>query len=87
MEDDADKLEHWVVLVGKGPLKRTGISCEDDWNGIVLDSDRGYERWRVVVEKDTKLSRIWIRRRRRKKATPVDWINSFVSLNGASPRS
>ena len=46
MEDEDDKLGHWVVFVGKRHLeglKDTGLSSERQWNGIILNSDRGYE--------------------------------------------
>ena len=81
MEDEDDELQHWVVFVGKNHLK----NCENDWNGIVLDSERGYELWRVGT--DNKLPRISIRRnakapirRNAKAAIPVHWISSFVSV-------
>jgi hypothetical protein len=77
MEDEDDELQHWVVFVGKNHLKNTRIDCESDWNGIVLDSERGYERWRVGT--DNKLPRISIRRNA-KAAIPVHWISSFVSV-------
>jgi len=78
-EDANDDLAHWVVFVGKNHLKNTGIDCEGDWNGIVLDSERGYERWRVGTDK--KLPRISIRRDAKAAARPVEWIYSFLSLS------
>ena len=89
LEDKYDKLGHWVVLVGKNHLKGTSIKCEPDWDGVVLDSDRGYERWRAFV--DSELPRIklkrssetaeLLRRDLSEAAEPeVWWIYSFVSV-------
>ena len=36
-EGEEDDIGHWVVFIGKNQLKDTGISCENDWNGIVLE--------------------------------------------------
>jgi hypothetical protein len=80
-EDDKDHLGHWVVLVGKSHLKGTAILCEDHWDGIVLDSDRGYERWRVATEGKTKLPRVFIRRGAETGELPIDWIYSFISVS------
>ncbi len=80
-EDEFDDVGHWVVFVGKNHLTDTGITCENEWDGIVLDSDRGYERWRVGEDSDTSLPRISIRRDKDDTATPVEWIYSFVSLS------
>jgi hypothetical protein len=82
-EGEDDDIGHWVVFIGKNQLKDTGISCEDDWNGIVLDSDRGYERWRIGTDRKTQLRQlaISIQRDAKHTVTRVEWIYSFVSLS------
>jgi hypothetical protein len=89
VEDKRDKLGHWVVFVGGDHLKGTSIKCEPDWDGVVLDSDRGYERWRTFVDRN--LPRIKLKRSREtadllrstlSEATEPEawWIYSFVSV-------
>ncbi len=55
-EGKRDRLGHWVVLVGNHHLGDADI-VPDGWNGVVLDSDRGYEFWRAGVhsEKRTRI--------------------------------
>ncbi len=39
-EGEDDNLAHWVAFIGKdhlNDLNGTGIACEFDWKGIVLD--------------------------------------------------
>jgi hypothetical protein len=80
-EDKDDVLGHWVVLIGKGRLEGTPIQCENEWDGIVLDSDRGYERWRYGMhskKKDKKC--LIIKSERQAEAIDLDWIYSYISL-------
>ncbi len=59
-EGEDDNLAHWVAFIGKdhlNDLNGTGIACESDWKGIVLDSDRGYERWWVGRDGQAKIKR------------------------------
>jgi hypothetical protein len=77
-EDKRDDLCHWVVFVGKGHLEECGIACKSDWNGIVLDSDRGYAGWQIGVE--SKLPCVKIARSEDTEPNSVDWICSFISI-------
>jgi hypothetical protein len=78
-EDEHDDLGHWVVLIGKSRLQGTPIQCEGESNGIVLDSDRGYERWRYGKDKDNKTC-IFVTGKRESKEKKLDWIYSVISL-------
>ena len=42
-----DVLGHWVAIVGKGYVPETYSAALDEYNGIVLNSNRGYELWRT----------------------------------------
>lgn len=72
-EGAEDNLGHWVAFIGKDHLNGTGIACEADWKGIVLNSGRGYERW--WVGKDGNLK---VRRGPEAEGTPVEWMCRFV---------
>ena len=74
MEDENDELCHWVVLVGKNHLEGTRIDCPNDWNGIVLDSDRGYKVWKI----DPEQVQLHIQQAEQDKA--MHWVYSFVSV-------
>jgi hypothetical protein len=74
-EDEDDELEHWVVLVGSNHLEDTGIECPE-WDGIVLDSDRGYKFWRI----DPEQIQLHIQREKTQQDVAIYWISSFVSV-------
>jgi hypothetical protein len=76
MEDEDDKLQHWVVLVGKYHLSGTDIECLSNWNGIVLDSDRGYKFWKI----DPEQTQLHIQREQAQQDDAIWWISSFVSV-------
>ncbi len=80
-ENRADVIGHWVVFVGKGQLKDTGISCNIKSHGIVLDSERGYKSWRIIKPSEAKRRQILICRDVEERETPIEWIYSFVSLS------
>jgi hypothetical protein len=78
VEDTHDTLGHWVALIGNEHLEDTGIVCGPNWNWIILDSDRGYERWRV--DSNARRPRIEIRHQAETRATPIERLYSFVSV-------
>jgi hypothetical protein len=77
-EDEHDALGHWVVLIGKNRLDGPRIQCDDDWNGIVLDSDRGYELWRYGKE-DGK-SCLFVMGKRHTEQKRLAWIYSVITV-------
>jgi hypothetical protein len=76
MEDEDDKLQHWVVSVGKNHLRGTDIECLSTRNGIVLDSDRGYKFWKIEPEQ----TQLYFRRQQAQQDAAIWWISSFVSV-------
>ncbi|HKN27622.1 MAG TPA: hypothetical protein VJY34_06940 [Roseiarcus sp.] len=82
LEDKNDTLGHWVVLVGKKHLHGTGIDCEERWNSVVLDSDRGYERW-LVTEGEDQRSAFYVRRGTTTKAIKAWCVYSFISVSAS----
>ncbi|MBU3889720.1 hypothetical protein [Methylosinus sp. KRF6] len=76
-EDHEDDIGHWVVFIGKNHLEDTALTCKDGWDGIVLDSERGYEFWKVDK------GRILLLTQRNEKVQEIatEWIYSFVSLS------
>lgn len=80
MEDKKDDLGHWVVLVGRDHLNGTNIGCENGWNGVVLDSDRGYKFWKIVNYGSPQLL-IRIQRNRNVMDTLMHWVYSFISAS------
>jgi hypothetical protein len=76
MEDENDELCHWVVFVGKNHLKATDIECPNNWNGIVLDSDRGYKFWKI----DPEQIQLHIQREQAKHDEEMYWIYSFLAV-------
>jgi hypothetical protein len=48
-------LGHWIVLVGDGYIPK---ECDlGGYDGIVLDSNRGYERWKLDTQSGLQLNR------------------------------
>jgi hypothetical protein len=80
-EDEADEIGHWVVFVGRTRLNDIGLSCAAHWNGIILDSHRGYKCWRVGTDPDSGLHRITIltQRNGNSKEIPV-YLDLFIRL-------
>jgi hypothetical protein len=76
MEDKNDNLQHWVVFVGKSHLTGTDIECANNWNGVVLDSDRGYKFWKIEPEQ----TQFYVRRQQAQQDDAICWISSFISL-------
>jgi hypothetical protein len=78
-EDEQDGIGHWVVFIGRNHLEDTVLTCKDGWDGIVLDSERGYEFWKV----DNEAERIVLLTKRNEKEQEIEteWIYSFVSLS------
>ena len=76
MEEADDKLQHWVALVGRNHLRGTDIKCLSNWNGIVLDSDRGYKFWKI----DPEQIQLHIQREQAQPEDAIFWISSFVSV-------
>lgn len=78
-EDENDTLGHWIVLVGKAHLEKRKLGCEGDWDGIVLDLERGYERWRLLDTEEG--PRLALRRAKGSPAQPMLWVYSFVGVS------
>jgi len=76
-EDEDDELLHWVVVVGKNHLEATDIECGNYWNGVVLDSCRGYKFWKC--EHANGLPRLRIKRDN-EPGKVIYCIYSFISV-------
>lgn len=74
VSDKSDKLGHWIALVGKSRLTNTELT---GFGGIVLDSSRGYELWKIDSDGGLSLRR----------AGPADsepevrvWVYSLIRI-------
>jgi hypothetical protein len=52
-----DELGHWIAIVGKGNIPKTHGAALDGYDGIVLDSSRGYGLWKLDEESGLRLNR------------------------------
>jgi hypothetical protein len=77
-EGESDVWGQWIVLIGKAHLKNVVLSCSPNWDGIVLDSERGYECWRV--RDGGSGPQLELRRAKRAHARKIEWVYSFVSV-------
>lgn len=63
-----DHLGHWIAIVGKAHIPKKDATKPGKDGGIVLDSNRGYERWHVgkegglILKRHDKTSdvRVWV---------------------------
>ncbi|MGH6834458.1 MAG: hypothetical protein ACREC9_02700 [Methylocella sp.] len=81
IEDEVDEITHCVVLVGKNHLQNEMDIPPlpgRDWNGIVLDSDRGYKFWKYDA-RDGCLH-IQIQGNKKVEDKPMYWVYSFISV-------
>ena len=52
-----DKFGHWIAIVGKENIPPTHSAALEGYDGIVLDSSRGYELWKLEGESGPRLNR------------------------------
>jgi hypothetical protein len=72
-----DELGHWIAIVGKGNIPEAHSAALEGYDGIVLDSNRGYELWKLDGESGLRLNR---------PADPNDasdirvWVYSLITI-------
>jgi hypothetical protein len=79
-QDTDDKIGHYVVLIGNKHLpEEMGIRLPADWNGIVLDSDRGYKFWKCENHNGNPF--LQIKCEREKRLRDIYSVYSFISVS------
>jgi hypothetical protein len=69
-----DEWGHWVAVVGKGHVPETHSKALRGYNGIILDSNRGHELWKLDGQ-----SGLWLNRPGDPSEIRV-WVYSLITI-------